>query len=79
MTKLLTALAFTALIAVPTLAHADDSANKNGSQAKPDSSAAATPSDQKHSSGTVGAMKGAEGGSFTAEDTKKNDDMSKPK
>ena len=79
MTKVLTALAFTAIIALPTLAQADDPANKNGSQAKPESSAAATPNDQKHSAGTVGAMKGAEGGSFTAEDTKKNDEMSKPK
>ena len=79
MSKVLTALAFAALIAVPTLVHADDPANKNGSQAKPDSSAAATPSDQKHSAGTVGAMKGAEGGSFTASDTKKNEEMSKPK
>lgn len=69
MPKMLTALAITALLAVPTLAHADDPANKNGSTAaKPDSSAAVTPSDHEHSAGTVGAMKGAEGGSFTAKD-----------
>ena len=73
MTKMLTALGFAAMIAVPTFAHADDPANKNGSsQAKPDSSAAATPGDHKHSAGTVGAMKGAEGGSFTAKDDGKD-------
>ncbi len=72
MHKQLTALTLAAIVALPALAYAGDAADKNGSQAKPDSSAAATPSSDKHSAGTVGAMKNAEGGSFTAKDGGKN-------
>lgn len=72
MNKTLTALTLAAVVALPAFASADDAANKNGSQANPASSAAVTPGDHKHSAGTVGAMKGAEGGSFTAKHGGKN-------
>ena len=68
-----------ALVACGGLAHAADSSNDNGSQTNPQSSAAATPGTTKHSAGTVGAGKDAEGGSFTASDADKKKDLTKSK
>lgn len=68
-----------AAIAFTGSAFAADSSNKNGSTENPQSSAAATPEAKKHSAGTVGAMSGTEGGSFTASEADKKKDLTKTK
>ncbi len=74
MSKMTSALALAALVTLTSAAAAEDGrANVNGSDAKPTSSTAATPADKQHSPGTVGAMKDAGGGSFTAPDKDKKD------
>ena len=70
-------LSLAALIACGGLAQAADSSNENGSQANPASSAAVTPDTTKHSAGTVGAGKDAEGGSFTASEADQQKDLMK--
>ena len=72
-------ISIAALVAFSGIAHAADGSNGNGSQANPQSSAAATPDTTKHSAGTVGAGKDAEGGSFTASESDQKKDLMKVK
>lgn len=66
-----------AIVLLAGSAYAADSTNANGSKENPKSSAAATPDSAKHSAGTVGAMKNAEGGSFTADKADQKKDLLK--
>lgn len=68
-----------AILLLTGAAYAADGANTNGATNNPQSSAAATPDTTKHSAGTVGAMKDAEGGSFTANKADQKKDLLKSK
>ena len=73
------ATALAAIVLLSGSAYAGDPANNNGSKENPQSSAAATPDTTKHSAGTVGAMGGTEGGSFTAGEADQKKDLTKTK
>lgn len=68
MTKTTLALALAATFGLTgvSFAQSGHDAYPNGGKADPQSSTAATPASRKHSPGTVGAMKNAGQGSFTA-------------
>ena len=71
MLKLSLAISF-AILAFPVVVYAADTSNDNGSQTDAKSSSAATPKTSHASPGTTGAMKDAEGGSFTATQADQN-------